>query len=166
MYLGTNTEYSLSLQLSFVLWLAAEKLCRRWSIFSWAQGHIIGIYGGEKVATLWSLTVWPWSRSKLKGRERRGGNDGELRLMMSHYWQAVRKRETMTNRGSNEDGEGESERRRVEKMRREEEMKEKERRVKKRKRVREHLWPRAVKVSGCLSSAPMGAGSTRALISH
>lgn len=67
-------------------------------------------------------------------------------------------RDKMMNPGSNEDREGESERRRVEKMRWEEERKE--------KWVREHLCPLTVKVSGCLSSAPLGADSTRALISH
>lgn len=88
--------------------------------------------------------------------EERGGrkcNGRELKLMMSHYWQAGRTGHQM-HRGSSEAGEvGEDK-------------EERGRQVKKRKCVREHCWPLTVKVSGCLFSAPVGAGSTRALISH
>lgn len=123
-----GTEYSLSLQLSCLLRLAIERLRWSWSTFSWAQGHFISI-NRVKESRNCVITLWPWSRSKLKGRERREGNDGELRLMMSHYWQAVRNRERMMNWGSNEDGEE-----RREKMRWIKERGQKERQVKKTRR--------------------------------
>lgn len=101
----------------------------------------------------------------MKGGEKREGNDGELRLM-SHYWQVVRKREKIMNQESNDNGgkgEWKTKWGKDEIERREG----RERKMsKKRSWVREHLWPLAVKVSGCLSSAPLGAGSTRALIRH
>lgn len=136
----------LSLLLLCVLWFATEKLLQSWGTYSWAQGYIIGMCGGEIAATIRQMYT----------EEERGGrkcNGGELKLMMSHYWQAGRTGHQM-HRGSSEAGEvGEDK-------------EERGRQVKKRKCVREHCWPLTVKVSGCLFSAPVGADSTRALISH
>lgn len=50
--LETNTQQRLSLQLSYALKAAAEKLLWKRSIFSSAQGHIIDIYKEAKAGQL------------------------------------------------------------------------------------------------------------------
>lgn len=79
----TQNTASLSLLLLCVLWFATEKLLQSWGTYSWAQGYIIGMCGGEIAATIRQMYTE-------KARGGRKCNGGELKLMMSHYWQAGR----------------------------------------------------------------------------